>query len=116
MNRWNVTGRWLQVAALIVKEHVRLQDCQNPGLIHAARKNDSSGETPQLFNGVTTRSWAGAFRAVIIAISTIFLYSGSSLRRFSSSFCMNLKTVVEHIPTNKNQSKVDKENWVMLSV
>jgi len=27
-----------------------------------------------------------------------------------------LKTVVEHIPTNKNQHKVDKENWIMLSV
>jgi len=24
-----------------------------------------------------------------------------------------LKTAVEHIPANKNQHKLDKENWVM---
>ena len=75
MNHGDVAGRGLQMAALIVEEHVRLQDGQYAGLIHAAQeKRLIGGYAPTLQRGeVTTRSWAGALRAVMIAIRTILL-------------------------------------------
>ncbi len=38
VHHWNATGRGLQMTALIVKKHVRLQDGQYSGLVHAAEK------------------------------------------------------------------------------
>ena len=88
MNHWDVASRRLQMAALIVKEHMRLQDCQYSRLIHSTQEERFIGRNAPTLQRGDTRSWAGAFRAVTIAIRTIFLYTGSSLRRLSSSFCM----------------------------
>ncbi|MNZ95381.1 hypothetical protein D3C78_1145270 [compost metagenome] len=49
------------------------------------RKKHSSGDTPQSFNVVTTRSCEGALRAVTMAIRKMRLYAGSSANLRSSS-------------------------------
>lgn len=53
---------------LVIEEDVGTQDRQNTPLVHSAEEKSLVNRMSHLRNVVTTRSWAGAERAVTIAI------------------------------------------------
>ncbi len=88
MNHWDVAGRRLQMAALIVKEHMRLQDSQYSRLIHATQEERLIGRNTPTFQRGDNPLMGWSISCSYDRNPYYFPVQGSSLRRFSSSFCM----------------------------
>ena len=64
MHHRDIAPGGLEVALLVVEEHVGAQHAQDPVLGHAAEEEHLVG----VHAPVMTRSWAGALRAVTMAV------------------------------------------------